>query len=79
MILFLLLPFDQILLGHTSFVNSLTFDPREGSHLASTGDDMTCRVWSVDSGKEERVLQLSAPGMAVCWHADELHKVRFTK
>ncbi|KAK7108255.1 hypothetical protein V1264_016024 [Littorina saxatilis] len=64
----------QVLQGHTGFVNSVTFAPNDDDQLASTGDDLTCRVWSRDSD-ESLVFKLTAPGMAVCWHPDEPLKV----
>lgn len=66
---------SKILWGHKSFVNALTFDPSEGTHLASTGDDLTCRVWSVTECKQEVLYQLTSPGMAVAWHGDEPYKL----
>ncbi|PVD28992.1 hypothetical protein C0Q70_11589 [Pomacea canaliculata] len=61
----------QVLQGHTDFVNAVTFDPSEGQRVASTGDDLTCRVWNVEAQEEEIVFRLTAPGMAVAWHSDE--------
>lgn len=69
----------QVLQGHTDFVNAVTFDPSEGQRVASTGDDLTCRVWNVEAQEEEIVFRLTAPGMAVAWHADEPLKVKFDK
>ncbi|XP_005109199.1 nucleoporin Nup37 [Aplysia californica] len=65
----------KVLSGHSDYVNALTFDPNEGVLLASTGDDMTCRVWSVSDGTQESIFQLTSPGMSVCWHADEPFKL----
>ncbi|RUS90847.1 hypothetical protein EGW08_001354 [Elysia chlorotica] len=64
-----------ILWGHKGFVNALTFDPTEGTHLASTGDDLTCRVWNVAEAQQEILYQLTSPGMAVAWHGDEPYKL----
>jgi len=60
----------EVLQGHTDFVNSVTFAPGDDNQLASTGDDLTCRVWNRDCS-ESIVLKLTAPGMTVCWHHDE--------
>ncbi|BFZ25335.1 hypothetical protein BsWGS_28374 [Bradybaena similaris] len=65
----------KALSGHKGFVNAVTFDPNEGSLLASTGDDLTCRVWSVADGRQESLFQLTSPGMSVCWHTDEAYKL----
>ncbi|GFO12359.1 nucleoporin nup37 [Plakobranchus ocellatus] len=65
----------KILWGHKGFVNALTFDPSEGIHLASTGDDMTCRVWTVVDAQQAFLFQLTSPGMAVAWHSDEPYKL----
>ncbi|KAK7477626.1 hypothetical protein BaRGS_00031104 [Batillaria attramentaria] len=56
--------------GHTDFINAVTFDPGEGNHVASTGDDLTCRVWD-SVGQSQAVFKLTEPGMAVHWHSDE--------
>jgi len=65
----------MVFTGHKDYVNSLTFDPNEGVLLASTGDDLTCRVWSVQEGVQESMFRLTSPGMSVCWHADEPFKL----
>ncbi|XP_059153896.1 nucleoporin Nup37-like [Physella acuta] len=65
----------KVLSGHKGFVNSITYDPSEGSQLASTGDDLTCRIWSLAEGRQESLFQLTSPGMAVCWHSDEPFKL----
>lgn len=77
-LLFLLFSFHKILKGHKGFVNAITFDPNEGSQLASTGDDLTCRIWSLNSNQpqQETIFHLTSPGVSVCWHADEPFKVR---
>ncbi|XP_041354369.1 nucleoporin Nup37-like [Gigantopelta aegis] len=63
-----------IMKGHTNFVNSITFDPSNGSQLASTGDDLTCRIWDKE-GDERMIFQLTSPGMSVCWHQEEPFKI----
>lgn len=60
----------QVLKGHSDFVNSVTFAPNEEDQVASTGDDLTCRVWSLQE-QDSVVFKLTAPGMTVCWHPDE--------
>ncbi|KAI8791788.1 nucleoporin Nup37 [Biomphalaria glabrata] len=68
---------QTILKGHKGFVNAITFDPNEGSQLASTGDDLTCRIWSLNSNQpqQETIFHLTSPGVSVCWHADEPFKL----
>uniref|UniRef100_A0A0B6ZMA5 Nucleoporin Nup37 n=1 Tax=Arion vulgaris TaxID=1028688 RepID=A0A0B6ZMA5_9EUPU len=65
----------KVLSGHKDFVNAITYDPSEGSLVASTGDDLTCRVWSVADGQQESLFQLTSPGVSVCWHNDEPYKL----
>jgi len=65
---------QQVLEGHTDFINSLTFDPNTGSQLASAGDDHWCRIWGQD-GNQVLSFPLGAPGMSVCWHKEEPMKV----
>lgn len=64
-----------ILSGHKGFVNSITYEPDEGTRLASTGDDMTCRIWALTDVKQESIFQLTSPGVSVCWHSDERYKL----
>lgn len=64
----------QILEGHTSYINDLTFDPDQGEQLASTSDDLSCRIWSRD-GSQVTCFQLGSPGMSIGWHRDDPMKV----
>lgn len=64
----------NLLEGHTSYVNDVSFDCDRGEKLASVGDDNTCRVWS-SQGRELACFSLGAPGMSVCWHQQEPFKV----
>ncbi|KAL3865038.1 hypothetical protein ACJMK2_006671 [Sinanodonta woodiana] len=65
---------DKIIKGHTGYINSLVFDPMGGEQLASTGDDMTCRLWGPE-GDQALCFNLGAPGMSVCWHPEEPMKI----
>ncbi|XP_071115074.1 nucleoporin Nup37-like [Haliotis cracherodii] len=65
---------EQTYCGHNDFVNAVTFDPGDGSKFASTGDDLTCRIWSTE-GQQLLVFQLTSPGMSVCWHSEEPLKI----
>ncbi|ESO89119.1 hypothetical protein LOTGIDRAFT_203162 [Lottia gigantea] len=60
--------------GHSSYVNSVTFEPNQGEQIASTGDDLTCRIWNKD-GDMLTLFQLTSPGMSVCWHNEEDMKI----
>lgn len=62
-----------MLVGHTDFINSLAYNPQSGDTLASTGDDLTCRLWVGDELGAN--FQLGAPGMSVCIHEAEPGKV----
>ncbi|XP_054268472.1 nucleoporin Nup37 [Macrosteles quadrilineatus] len=58
----------QELKGHSSYVNSLAYEP-SGDLLASTSDDLTCRIWAVKEGSAcVTVFVLKSPGVSVCWH-----------
>jgi WD40 repeat protein/tetratricopeptide (TPR) repeat protein len=48
------------LLGHTRFVNAVTFRP-DGGRLAALGDEGMIRVWDIDSGRQRRAMTVSAP------------------
>ena len=34
------------LVGHTDYINDLSFGGPDGDTLASVGDDLTCRLWN---------------------------------
>ncbi len=61
----------QILSGHSSAVNDLTFNPCDPTLLASVGDDRVCRVWDLNKGQLRSEFTLRSPGMAVKWHPRE--------
>ncbi|XP_060072849.1 nucleoporin Nup37-like [Ylistrum balloti] len=63
----------ELLEGHTDFINSVAYNPQSGETLASTGDDLTCKLWVGDELNAS--FQLGAPGMSVCIHEKEPGKV----
>ena len=42
--------------GHTDRVTSVAFSP-DGHFLVSGSDDMTVRLWNIDSGEQVQVLE----------------------
>ncbi|KAK2713571.1 nucleoporin Nup37-like [Artemia franciscana] len=60
--------------GHTDCINSISFDKMYGQYLASVSDDHTCRLWSTETGSCLSIYNLTSPGVAVCWHPEELVK-----
>jgi len=64
----------ELLKGHTDYVNSISYDPDKGRHIASTSDDHTCRIWGTD-GATVACFPLGAPGMTVCWHPQDSMKI----
>ncbi|KAJ8972533.1 hypothetical protein NQ317_013848 [Molorchus minor] len=57
----------KVLHGHTSYINDSMFDS-ENSYLASTSDDNTVKVWSVEDFKLKLTFHLTSPGINVSWH-----------
>lgn len=64
----------KVLEGHSDFINSLAFDPKEGQEIASVSDDHTCRIWNLE-GTQTAHFVLHSPGMSVCWHPEENFKL----
>lgn len=56
------------LLGHTSNINCIAFEPLEGQELASVSDDHSCKVWEVETGNLLVSFPLQYPGVSICWH-----------
>lgn len=72
---------QQLIRGHTDYINSMAFEPNSGDLLASASDDCTCCVWSLinqensENPNLEMKIQLSSPGISVKWHVSEPNKV----
>jgi WD40 repeat protein len=54
--------------GHSSWVYYVAFSP-EGKYLASSSNDKTVKLWSVESKKEVTTLQC---------HRDSVHSIAFS-
>ncbi|KAI4873703.1 hypothetical protein NFI96_023389, partial [Prochilodus magdalenae] len=67
---------QQVMEGHTSYINHVVFEPTEGKQIASVSDDHTCRVWDLE-GNETVSFRLWSPGVSVCWHPEEVFKVSY--
>ena len=52
--------------GHTDKVRSVDVEP-EGQFIVSGGDDSTCRIWEVTTGRCFRTVQLDQPIKSVEW------------
>ncbi|CAH1159790.1 unnamed protein product [Phaedon cochleariae] len=59
---------------HASYINDTMFDP-ENDYLASTSDDNTVQIWSVDGYKLKCTFNLTSAGMNVCWHRSDSCKL----
>ncbi|KAK9752536.1 WD domain, G-beta repeat [Popillia japonica] len=64
----------QELVGHTSYINDLNYDP-ENIYIVSVSDDHTARIWTVGDNKQLAVFNLTSPGMSTCWHKDDSSKL----
>ena len=53
---------ERLLRGHTAGINVLAYSP-DGRLLASAGDDMTVRLWDVETGKEQATLRGHVDGI----------------
>jgi len=74
--------------GHTDYINDIVF-LENGHQMASTGDDLTARVWTLKSSpnspdaKEDvdmapdmsALFPLGSPGVALGWHPDDPAKL----
>jgi len=68
--------------GHKDYVNAIAF-LENGQQLASTGDDLTARVWSLKEEADEdgvtpevvAVFPLGSPGVALGWHSEDPAKL----
>src|ERR1700760_1538399 len=47
---------ENILRGHSSWVNSVAFS-HDGRRVVSGSDDSTVRIWNVETGSEEKMLE----------------------
>ncbi len=63
------------LIGHTSFVNQMTFSP-DGTNLATAAYDGTARVWDVSTGEE--LLKLEGHDRAGLTEAAALNGIDFS-
>ncbi|XP_045599522.1 nucleoporin Nup37 [Procambarus clarkii] len=61
----------QDILSHSDFVNSVTYNGDSGTFVASTGDDLTARVWESSSQMQIAKFLLTSPGMVVCFHPED--------
>jgi hypothetical protein len=52
--------------GHTKKIQALAWSP-DGKYLASTGQDLTVKVWEPAAGRCLRTFPLNSPGSAVAW------------
>ncbi len=52
--------------GHTKNIQALAWSP-DGKYLASTGQDLTVKVWEPAAGRCLRTFQLNSPGNALAW------------
>lgn len=59
----------QELLSHNDFINSITYNSEK--FIASTGDDLTARVWNSTSGNVIAKFLLTSPGMVVRFHPED--------
>lgn len=65
----------QVLCGHTNYVNCITYEP-EGQFLASVSDDHKCKLWNIKEDNScTATFFLTSPGMAVCFHHEEVGKL----
>ncbi|GJQ77428.1 hypothetical protein Trydic_g20826 [Trypoxylus dichotomus] len=64
----------QELVGHTSYINDLNYDP-ENIYIVSVSDDHTARIWTTADNKQLAILKLTSPGMSTCWHRDDSSKL----
>ncbi|KAF0308444.1 Nucleoporin Nup37 [Amphibalanus amphitrite] len=63
------------LVGHTDYINDLSFGGPDGDTLASVGDDLTCRLWNAADFTPLACIASDGPCMSVCWHAEEQYQL----
>lgn len=56
--------------GHTDYINDLCYD-HDNNFIISVSDDMTARVWDIQSNQCSHTYSLSSPGVAVQCHRDD--------
>eukprot|EP01135_Chromosphaera_perkinsii_P010616 Nk52_evm16s2192 gene=Nk52_evmTU16s2192 len=66
---------QEMLPGHSSYINEVAFSPTQGEFIASVGDDLNCKLWDIKTLEEKFVFRLNSPGMSVCWHEKEPFKL----
>jgi len=57
------------MVGHQSFVMDISWSP-DGSKLASSSVDCTCKVWDSSTGALLRTIQLEGPCLCLSWGRD---------
>ncbi|VEN59338.1 unnamed protein product [Callosobruchus maculatus] len=60
---------ENVLVGHSSYINDVNFDP-DNKYLASTGDDHAVKIWYAD-GTYKTSFDLTSPGISVCWQRED--------
>lgn len=60
--------------GHTGAVRSLTMDPY-GQYVASGSDDLTVRIWEVETGRCLHVYNVGAVVQKVVWNPNKDHQL----
>ncbi len=55
-----------VLLGHDKKIEALAWAP-DGTYLASTGQDLTVKLWEPAAGRLLRTFALNSPGYALGW------------
>nr|XP_008191668.2 PREDICTED: nucleoporin Nup37 [Tribolium castaneum] len=64
----------KVLSEHNSYINDVKFDP-DNNFLVSVSDDNTAKLWDTTDFQCVVTLQLTSPGMSVCWHKDDGSKL----
>lgn len=61
--------------GHSDYINSLAYQPSDGSQIVSGSDDHTIALWDSDSGQRLHTVTFRSAVMAVSWHPEEVSKL----